>query len=92
MLIQTQTKSKSRLPLLIILGILGVITIVVAFRAYSGGGDITPVADLQVAPSISTNFDTTVLNDVRIKGLKQYGPSEVQVAERGRRPDPFVAF
>ena len=92
MLIQTQTKSKSRLPLLIVLGILMVVTIVVAYRTYFGGVGVEITNDLTVPQaSISTNFDDSVLKDVRVKGLKQYGPADVQVSDRGRS-DPFVAF
>ena len=94
MLIQTQAKSKSRTPLLIVLGLLVVITIIVAYRASSGGssGEIA-APDMQVPiGTIITTYSTDILNDVRIKGLKHFGAADVQVAERGRRPDPFAAF
>lgn len=42
--------------------------------------------------SINLNFDENVLSDSRVQDLKQYGPEQVQVKERGRKADPFEPF
>ena len=93
MLVQTQVKSKSRLPLLIVLGLVFLVTGVVIFRTYFTEPDIdlTP-PELTVQGSFSTTFDTDVLEDVRVKGLQMHGSAEVQVQERGRKPNPFQPF
>ncbi len=41
---------------------------------------------------IDTSFKTDIFEDSRIKNFKQYGPATVQVNERGRKADPFLAF
>jgi len=41
---------------------------------------------------IPTSIKTEVLDDARIKALKQYGPAEVDVLNRGRSNNPFAAF
>lgn len=93
MLIQTQTKSKSRLPLLIILGLLFIVTGVVAYRTYFTEPDLGPVGEVQApTAAISTQFDVSVLSDARLRSLRTYGPAEVQVADRGRKANPFQAF
>lgn len=43
-------------------------------------------------PSFVTTFKTKVLDDVRIKSLRQHGQPEVQVQERGLKPNPFQPF
>lgn len=43
-------------------------------------------------PSFVTTFKTEVLQDVRIKSLRQHGQPEVQVQERGLKPNPFQPF
>lgn len=93
MLIQTQKKSKAQLPLIILLLIVGSVTAVVAYRTYFGGTDIDINADIAVpTAAISPSFDTKVLEDVRVRGLRQNGVPEVMVNDRGRKPDPFAAF
>ena len=41
---------------------------------------------------IKTTFDTSILEDDRVKNLRQYGPAEVLVQQRGRKADPFQPF
>lgn len=94
MLVQTQTKSKARLPLLIVLGALFLATGILLYRTYFVQTDIELTnADLVLpASAFQTTFDTDILEDVRIKGLRMHGSAEVQVQERGRNADPFQAF
>lgn len=95
MLIQSAAgKSKSRLPLLIVLGLLFLGTGFVIFRTYFSQADIdlTP-ADVSLPSSrFNTSFDTKVLDDSRVKGLRMHGVAEVQVQERGQKPNPFQPF
>jgi hypothetical protein len=94
MLVQTQTKSKARLPLLIVMGVLFLATGVLLYRTYFVATDI----DLAPPPlsvsssSFQTTFETDILEDVRIKGLRMHGSAEVQVQERGLKDNPFQAF
>ena len=93
MLIQKQTKSKSRTPLLIVLGLVFVVTIVVAFRTYFSEPDLGPAGEVQAPSStISTQFDTSILQDSRLRSLRTFGAADVQVVERGRKANPFQAF
>lgn len=94
MLVQTQTKSKSRLPLLIVLGLVFAVTAVVIYRTYFGQTDIdlSPPELTVNGAGFATTFDTDVLEDVRVKGLQMHGNAEVQVQERGRKPNPFQPF
>lgn len=93
MLVQTQKKSKSQTPLLIVLGIIFIITGIVVFRVYFTSPDIDVVGDVQLpTAAVTTTFDTSVLQDVRFTGLRQYGAATVDVVDRGRKPDPFQAF
>lgn len=94
MLIQKQTKSKSRLPLLILLGVVFAITIFVGYRTYFSTPDIASTSGVQLPASatINTQFDTSVLQDARLRALRTYGAPEVQVVERGRKANPFEAF
>ncbi len=93
MLIQTQKKSKTQTPLIVLLLLVGGVTAVVAYRTYFGGTDIDINADIAIpTATISPTFDTKVLEDVRVRGLRQNGAPEVLVNDRGRKPDPFAAF
>jgi len=93
MLIQTQKKSKTQTPLIILLILVGGVTAVVAYRTYFGGSDIDINADIAVpTAAISPTFETKILEDVRVQGLRQNGVPEVLVSDRGRKPDPFAAF
>ncbi|MBI4122115.1 MAG: hypothetical protein HY461_02180 [Parcubacteria group bacterium] len=94
MLIQTKTTSKLRLPLLVVLGILAMATIYILVRTYASSpdADLTAPSLVPAVAGFKTNFQTKVLDDVRLKGLRMHGPAEVQVQERGQKADPFQPF
>lgn len=63
------------------------------YRTYVSEPVIESGVDVQVPRSaVSSSFDTSVLDDVRLKSLRTYGDPDVQVADRGRKPNPFLAF
>ena len=93
MLVQKKTQSKTRLPLLIVAGILLVATLGVAYWTYfspsgtSGLGAPSPAS----GATFSTNLDTSVLNDSRLKNLTMHGDAQVNVQQLGRKA-PFQPF
>lgn len=91
MALQT-TQPKTRWPLLIGLIVAGIVVAGLAYWFFLRQPSLPQEADASTGPSINTTFKTKVLDDVRLKSLKQYGQPEVQVQERGNRPNPFQPF
>ncbi len=93
MLIQKQVKSKSQTPLLIVLGLVMAVTGVVFYRTFVSEPSIEGGVTAQLPrAAVSSNFDTSVLEDVRLQSLRTYGSPDVQVTDRGRNANPFLAF
>lgn len=79
---------------MIVLGLVFAVTAIVIYRTYFVQPDIDlNPPELTVGnAALQTTFDTDVLEDVRVRGLQMHGSAEVQVQERGRKPDPFQPF
>ena len=98
MLIQKKTSKKKNIILTIVAIAFFAATIVLIFWLLAGDSEVEisqlgAQSEFFVPPTrLQTEFSTEILNDQRIKELKQYGPSEVKVQQRGRKDDPFVPF
>jgi hypothetical protein len=90
MLVQVNQPSSGRLWKLLAVG--GVLLLIgLGVYWWTSSSEDVDLGAPASASAFSTTFDTSVLNDVRFKGLVAHG-SDVQVSERGRNADPFHAF
>lgn len=95
MLAQKKVSKKKNMVLGIVTLVLFVIAGIFVYLTYFSSPDIDIAgAGILSAPraSITTKFDTELFDDPRIKSLKQYGPADVLVEQRGRSTDPFQPF
>ncbi len=86
-------KSTSKFLLILIGGAL-LIAAGLLFITFFTGPDVSVETQGVVTQGslIRTDFKTEIFEDQRMKGLRQYGPAEIQVTQRGTKTDPFQAF
>lgn len=88
-------KVKINKKLLMVIAVLVVISggVIIWLQFFSGGISDDELNDLfATKKTISTSIPSDILEDDRINQLHQFGPTTVDVKERGRKTNPFEPF
>jgi hypothetical protein len=87
------SKKKNKITAIIIVIVLIATAALLLIMFVKPGSNETPLGAF-IAPTstIPTTINKDVLDDARVKSLKQFGPGEVEVQNRGRSDNPFKAF